>query len=95
MRRFLRATDEDSRKTPDVEEARLRDVVASYLRRGLTEVEIERRVGAGPHAVRRLIDDLVRGHDVERCPVCGTPTVAQRCKASCPRCGYWRSCSDP
>jgi rubrerythrin len=75
--------------------SQLRDDVAGLLRRGLTEIEIERRLRIPLADVRRLVSQLTSGADVERCPVCGSETVGQRCKASCPRCGYWRSCADP
>ncbi len=74
---------------------RAREDVASLVRRGLTEIDISRRLLLPASEVGRLVRESTGGRDVEPCPVCGSPTVGQRCKASCPRCGYWRSCADP
>jgi len=29
------------------------------------------------------------------CPICGFPSVEEKCKVICQNCGYTRDCSDP
>ncbi len=42
--------------------------------------------------------DVSQGSDLEAiertCPNCGKDMDEDRCKLKCPRCGYFKSCSD-
>ena len=47
-----------------------------------------KQADTAPDAERRL------GHPERFCPNCSTELKGSRCKLSCPRCGFYLSCSD-
>ncbi len=67
-------------------------LVRKVLRRYLARMSEHEPSGEGNRTEVKQVE--VEGHPERFCPNCSAELKESRCKLSCPRCGFYLSCSD-